>query len=66
MTNKTKEIESFLKDPFVKESYDQKDWMEVGRMAMMAGNLEKSAALREFGQKMMDRAMGEGQEHEPT
>lgn len=58
MTNKTKEIDEFLKDPLVKESYDEKDWMEVGRMAMMAGNLEKSAVLREFGQKMMDRALG--------
>ena len=58
MTNKTKEIDEFLKDPLVKESYDEKDWMEVGRMAMMAGNLEKSTALRKFGQKMMDRALG--------
>ena len=58
MTNKTKEIDEFLKDPLIKESYDKKDWMEVGRMAMMAGNLEKSTALREFGQKMMDRALG--------
>ena len=49
-------IKEFLADPLVKDALKTDGEAEVGRMAMMVGNLEKNPDLREFGQRMMDKA----------
>ena len=49
-------IKVFLADPLVQEALREDGEAEVGRMAMMVGNLEKNQDLREFGQRLLDRA----------
>jgi len=49
-------IKDFLADPLVKEAMKTDGEAEVGRMAMMVGNMEKNQDLREFGQRLLDRA----------
>lgn len=49
-------IKEFLADPLVQEALREDGAAEVGRMAMMVGNLEKNQDLREFGQRLLDRA----------
>ena len=48
-------IKNFLADPLVQEALREDGEAEVGRMAMMVGNLEKNQDLREFGQRLLDR-----------
>jgi len=52
--NKQK-IKDFLADPLVKQALKEDGEVEVGRMAMMAGNLDDDEDLRFFGQKIMDK-----------
>ena len=49
-------IKNFLADPLVQDALKTDGEAEVGRMAMMVGNLEKNQDLREFGQKILNRA----------
>jgi hypothetical protein len=46
-------IKQFLNDPLVREAMKTDGRQEVGRMAMMAGNLERNQDLREFGQRLL-------------
>jgi len=50
-------IKDFLADPLVQDALKTDGEAEVGRMAMMVGNMEKNADLREFGQRLLDRAL---------
>ena len=49
-------IKEFLADPLVKEAMKTDGEAEVGRMAMMVGNLEKNQDLRKLGQHLLDKA----------
>jgi hypothetical protein len=48
-------IKDFLADPFVQEAMKTDGPGEVGRMAIMAGNMEKNQDLRVFGEELMGR-----------
>jgi hypothetical protein len=48
-------IKDFLADPFVQEAMKTDGPGEVGRMAIMAGNIEKNQDLRLFGETLMSR-----------
>ena len=50
-------IKDFLADPLVQDALKTDGEAEVGRMAMMVGNMEKNVDLREFGQRLLDRAL---------
>ena len=50
-------IKEFLADPLVQDALKTDGEAEVGRMAMMVGNLEKKQDLREFGQRLIDRGL---------
>ena len=54
--NKEK-IKEFLKDPLVKDAMKTDGKAEVGRMAMMAGNLDNDKDLREFGQLLINQSL---------
>jgi hypothetical protein len=54
--NKQK-IKEFLNDPLIKEAMKTDGKAEVGRMAMMAGNLENDEDLRKFGQELIDQSV---------
>jgi len=49
-------IKNFLADPLVQDALKTDGEAEVGRMAMMVGNLEKNQDLREFGQLLINRS----------
>lgn len=49
-------IKNFLADPLVQDALKTDGKAEVGRMAMMVGNLEKNQDLREFGQLLINRS----------
>jgi hypothetical protein len=48
-------IRDFMASPLVQEALKIDGEVEVGRMAMMAGNLEKNQDLREFGQRLLNK-----------
>ena len=50
-------IKGFLADPLVKEAMKTDGEAEVGRMAIMVGNMEKNQDLREFGQRLINKAL---------
>jgi hypothetical protein len=47
-------IKDFLKDPLVQDALKTDGKAEVGRMAMMVGNLEKNEDLRAYGEKLLE------------
>ena len=52
--NKQK-IKEFLADPLVKDAMKTDGEVEVGRMAIMAGNLDNDEDLRAFGEKLLEK-----------
>ena len=50
-------IKEFLADPLVQDALKTDGEAEVGRMAMMVGNLEKNQDLREVGQRLINRGL---------
>jgi hypothetical protein len=53
--NKEK-LKEFMKDPLVREAYDQDGWVEVARMAAMVGNLERDQELREIAEILFSKS----------
>jgi hypothetical protein len=51
-----KTIEKFLADPLVKQALKEDGKAEVGRMAIMAGNMDKDEDLRLFGEKLLEQS----------
>jgi hypothetical protein len=49
-------IKKFMADPLVQDALKTDGSAEVGRMAMMIGNLERNQDLREFGQRLLNQA----------
>jgi hypothetical protein len=49
-------IKEFLADPLVQDALKTDGEAEVGRMAMMVGNLEKNQHLRDFGHLLINRS----------
>ena len=49
-------IKDFLADPLVQDALKTDGKAEVGRMAMMVGNMEKNQDLREFGQRLINQS----------
>jgi hypothetical protein len=47
-------IKDFLADPLVQDALKTDGKAEVGRMAIMVGNLEKNNDLRKFGEKLLE------------
>lgn len=54
---KTKELEDFLKDPIVRQAYEEDGIEEVARLASMAGNLGKSTELRKLAELLSQKAI---------
>ena len=48
-------VKNFLSNPLVKEAMKTKGVGEVALMAIMAGNLGGDQALREFGQRLLEK-----------
>ena len=48
-------IKDFLANPLVKEAMQIDGPIEVARMAIMSGNLDRDQDLREFGQRLLEK-----------
>jgi|688.fasta_scaffold2031523_1 hypothetical protein len=51
-------LKEFMKDPLVREAYEEDGILEVARLASMIGNLDRDQELREIAAVLMEKGMG--------